>query len=270
MVTLEGSGRNILAKDGASNTHLVGPIALKTILIFGAVQTLLAVLHIAVVWPDDGDLPGRLTRFVHLDREGNLPTWFASTQFLCLGAAFLWLYLLDRNRASPRRHWLWGLCAVGAVMLSIDEGAAMHELVGTLLGLAFAHAPDGTWLKGLADFPSYYWILIYVPFVLPLAVILMVSVAKRIGNNRYLLFAGGLLYVSGALLLDFLEGRYGDSDHAGLPIVLNGQSYLLDIFLIEEMLEMFGVTLVLSAIVQHAASVARRVDFSLAGRTIMR
>ena len=155
-------------------------------------------------------------------------------------------------------------------MLSLDEGAALHELLGTLLSLAFAHASDGTWLRDLADFPSYYWILIYVPLVLPLAVFLVVSVAKRIGENRYLLLAGGLLYVSGALVLDYLEGRYGDSDHTGLSIVLNGQPYLLDIFLIEEMLEMFGVTLVLSAIVQHAATVARRVNFSLAGRTVMR
>lgn len=270
MITLEESDRSILAQGGCSNTHLVGPIALKTIVILGAVQTFLAVLHITVAWQDDGALPGRLTRFVDMDREGNLPTWFASTQFLCLGAAFFCLYLLDRSRPSPRRHWLWGICAVGAVMLSLDEGAALHELLGTLLGLAFAQASDGTWLNDLEDFPSYYWVLIYVPFVLPLAVFLVVSVAKRIGNNRYLLFAGGLLYVSGALVLDFLEGRYGDSNHTGLPIVLNGQPYLLDIFLIEEMLEMFGVTLVLSAIVQHAASVARRVDFSLADRTIMR
>jgi len=258
VTTLDDSDRNILATKVRGNTRLVGSVALKTILIFGAVQALLAVLHIAVAWQDDGALPGRLTRFFHLDREGNLPTWFAATQFLCLGAAFFWLYLLDRSGPGSRRHRLWGICAVGAVLLSLDEGAALHELLGTLLGLAFARAPDGTWLKDLEAFPSYYWILIYVPIALPLAVFLVVSVAKRIGNNRYLLFAGALSYVSGALVLDFLEGRYGDSDHTGLPIVLKGQPYLLDIFLIEEMLEMFGVTLVLSAIVQQAASVARR------------
>lgn len=267
MTTLEQSDRKIPAKGEYSNTQLVGPIALKTILILGAVQALLAVLHITVVWQDDGTLPGRLTRFVHLDREGNLPTWFSSTQLLCLGAAFFSLYLLDR---SPRRFWLWAICAVGAILLSLDEGAALHELLGTLLGLAFGHASDGTWLKDLQDFPSYYWILIYVPFVLPIGVFLLVSVVKRIGKNRYLLFTGALLYVLGALVLDFLEGRYGASNHTGLPIVLDGQRYLLDIFLIEEMLEMFGVTLVLSAIVQHAASVAQREDSSLVGRTFMR
>lgn len=270
MVTLDGPERNALAKAEGGNTRLVGPLALKTLLILGAVQIVLAVLHVMVVWQDDGELPGRLVRFVHLDREGNLPTWFASTQFLCLAAAFAWLFLLDRSRSSPRRHWLWGICAFGAVALSLDEGAALHELLGTLLGLAFDRASDGTWFKALEAFPSYYWILIYVPFVLPVAVFLLVSVAKRIGNNRFLLFAGALLYLTGALILDFLEGRYGDADHTGLPIVLNDQPYLLDVFLIEEMLEMFGVTLVLSAIVQHAASLAQRVGFSFSGSKIFR
>lgn len=270
MITLEESDRNTPSEEACSNAQLAGPIALKTILILGAVQVVLALLHIAVVWQDDGALPGRLTRFLHLDREGNLPTWFASTQFLCLGAAFFCLYLLDRSRVSPRGHRLWAICAVGAVLLSLDEGAALHELLGTLLERVFAHAPEGTWLKDLEAFPSYYWILIYVPFVLPVAVFLIASVAKRIGSNRYLLFAGVLIFISGALILDFLEGRYGEPDHTGLPIVLNGQSYMLDVFLIEEMFEMFGVTLVLSAIVQHVASVVRHVDFPLAGRTIMR
>jgi uncharacterized membrane protein len=257
VTTLDESDRNILAKGMRGDTGLVGPVALKTILIFGAVQAVLAVLHIAVAWQDDGALPGRLTRFFHLDREGNLPTWFAATQFLCLAAAFFRLYLRDRRGPGSRSHWLWGICAAGAVLLSLDEGAALHELLGTLLGLAFARAPAGTWLNDLEAFPSYYWILIYVPIALPLAVVLVVSAARRIGTNRYLLVAGAFSYVSGALVLDFLEGRYGTTDHTGVPIVLNGVPYLLDIFLIEEMLEMFGVTLVLSAIVQQAASLAR-------------
>ena len=238
---------------------VVGPLALKTILVMAGIQLVLAILHVSMVWQDDGALSQRLTRFVHMDREGNLPTWFAATQFLCLAFAFIVLSVLERDTLAPHSgRWQWSICALGAVLLSLDEGAALHEMLGTFLGALFAQAPDGSWLRALEGFPSYYWLLFYVPIVLPLVFTLLLFVARRIGRNRYLLFAGGFIYVLGAVVLDYLEGRYGAAGHAGLPLVLAGNRYLLDIFLIEESLEMLGLSIVLGAVMQHAANLMQR------------
>jgi|GEM_PF-2122337 len=243
----------------ATHSAVVGPVALKTILILLTIHLFLALLHIGATWQDDGTLPGRVIRFFHLDREGNLPTWFASTQIFCLALAFAGLWYLERSPGGAGRgKWLWLICAAGALFLSLDEGAAFHEMLGTLLGLLFSNAPEGSWLHSLKDFPSYYWLLLYTPLVLPLALVLLVFVTRRVGRNRYLLFLGGLLFVTGAVGLDYLEGRYGVEGHKGLPMPLGDGQILFDVFLVEELLELSGIAFILAGVLQYTADLVRQ------------
>lgn len=73
----------------------------------------------------------RLTRFIDLNREGNLPAWYASIQWF--GVACLWGVFAQHSvrRASPRS---WSLVAITLVFvtLSLDEIAQLHEWLGRL------------------------------------------------------------------------------------------------------------------------------------------
>ena len=218
-------------------------------------EALLMVLHTWVVWSPPGSLPKELWRFFHLDREGNLPTWFSASQLFVLALVFFAIFLNERHDEAPgwnRRVWL--LCAAGALFLSLDEATALHEMLGTMLASAVNDAEPGSWLDGLRDFPFYYWVLIYVPIAGPLAAAVLFYLWRKMGRERRAVLGSALSVFAGAVGVDFLEGRSGAPDHALFPLTVFGTQYPFGIFLLEEFLEMFGVSLMLCAFVQHLSN----------------
>ncbi len=214
------------------------------------VEILLSLGHIWVTWYPALEHHRKLVRFFHFDREGNLPTWFSSTQFLVLGALFAALYFLERHKRIGK---IWLICMAAAVFLSLDEAAAFHELLGTYFGIWSRGAPEGTWLNNLQYFPSYYWMLIYLPIVLPLSILILRVLYKELGHEFGKVLTGGFIFILGAVVLDFLEGRYGMDNHKGILIHGNSGTALIDTALIEEFMEMFGVSLIIYAFIRHYA-----------------
>lgn len=215
------------------------------------IEVTLMILHTWVVRSPPGTHSKEFWQFFHLDREGNLPTWFSSSQFFLLAIVFAAIFLVERYDSPARRTArVWLLCAVGALFLSIDEAAALHEMVGTILGSALHSAEPGSWVSDLGQFPSYYWTLIYVPIVVPAAGVVLIILWRRLGRERHAVVGGALCAFVGAVVVDFLEGRYGTPDHTLIPVTVSGMEFLFDIFLLEEFLEMFGVSLILGAFVQ--------------------
>jgi len=68
----------------------------------------------------------RVTRFVNLTGEANLPAWYSSLQWSAVAACFGFLALRARSRGGA-----WSLpataVAVVALLFSLDETATMHE-----------------------------------------------------------------------------------------------------------------------------------------------
>ncbi len=230
-------------------------IGLRVFAVLVAVEIFLMALHAWITWAPSGTFPKRLWRFVHFDREGNLPTWFSSAQLLVLAFLFAAIYLFERYERPLRKTALvWLLCAAGALFLSIDEGAALHEMVGSAMDSIIDDADRGTWIRELRSFPSYYWMLIYVPIALPVAITVIIYLWPKLGVERYAVLAGASCFLIGAVGLDFLEGMFSAPGHKPIPVTLGGETVLFDIFLLEECLEMIGISMILCAFLQHLAN----------------
>jgi hypothetical protein len=212
-------------------------------------ELLLALLHAFFTWPEH--IPASLSRLFDVDREGNLPSWFSASQLLLLA-----LVMAAAAFAAKKHRFVWVFCAAAALFLSADEASALHELAGSAAGDLFENARAGSMLRKLASFPSYYWALIYVPIAAPLGVAVLWHLWRDLGENRNGVLVGAAVFVTGAVLLDYLEGHYGNDQHARIPIYLGGARYLFDIFLIEELLEMAGVTLAINAMLRHLGRTA--------------
>ncbi len=217
-------------------------------------EAILAFLHMAITWAPKGTYHILVFRMFHMDREANFPTWFSSAQLLLVGLVLLLIFALER-RHSPN-SWavlVWLLSAIGVIFLSADETAKIHEFLGTWFDEVFDSAQAGTFLHTLKSFPSYYWALAYVPIAIPAQIFLSIFFWKRLAEARWMAIAGMMVFVVGAVLLDHLEGRFGNADHLPLPIQLFDVNFRFDIFLFEELLEMLGVTMILFALAEHAS-----------------
>lgn len=202
-------------------------------------EALLAVLHAGVA---NFPVPPLLQEFGNLGYEGNLGTWFASTQWAALAFVLLLLWL--------REGGLWLLLAAGALFLSADEAATIHERLGVLVQGAVSTADRGTLLGWLRlEYRSYYWLLLYVPLAVPAAAVVAVWLGRRMPRHRGMLLAGIALFFAGAVGLDFVEGW--KNSRTLEPMEVGGA--LWDLVLLEEVLELAGVSLVLAACAERCA-----------------
>lgn len=98
-------------------------------------------------------------RFLNMDGEANLPTWYASAKLLTLG---LLLFIFAGGAHGRRRRALLFLPAVLAVALSLDEVAGIHEWIG-LKSDAFLAGAD----RKASLFPvTGIWVLLVAPVAL--------------------------------------------------------------------------------------------------------
>lgn len=238
-------------------TEALGVVGQRGLRALWAVQILLAWLHAMITWAPPDTYPQALVRLVHLDREANLPTWFASSQLLLLAALFGGIALLETTRGQrTRRLWPWLACAAGATFLSIDEAATLHEALGTFIEQAVDRAPAGSFLRWIGKFPSYYWVLVYVPIGLPVAILCVRFLGREITRSRGLALAGVTIYLFGAVVVDAIEGSYGAPNHNGFVVGTAGGAFTIDLVLIEECLEMAGVTLLIRVAGRHVLRIS--------------
>jgi hypothetical protein len=162
------------------------------------------------------------TGFFSLSVEANLPTWYSA--LLLFGNAILFASIAWR---APRDRHHWTGLAVVFTYLSLDEAAELHEHLGGTFDLGGALTfdwviPATAVLAGLAA--------LYLPFVLRLP-----------ARLRHRLVIAGILYVTGALVLELPLGwwvSYAGDDNLGYGLI----------DLVEESLEMIGASLALLAL----------------------
>ena len=215
---------------------------------------LVSVLHMVFSWPPRGTYARALVEMFDVDRERNVPTWFSSAEILLLSLLFFAIAFHETSTRRRRRATaFWLTCGAAAAFLSMDEAATIHEAVGDLAGDFFKSSTPGTFAYYLGTFPSYYWALVYVPLAVPPAIAFGWFALKEMVGTRALAISGLVVYGLGAVVLDHLEGRYGNSNHER---ILLGQSFLFDPFLVEELFEMLGVLMLLEAGFRHLQHLA--------------
>lgn len=161
----------------------------------------LLVLHVIwnylsiYVWPDNRiirDIAFRLG----VDNEASLPTWFA--QFLALVSAGL-AYFLARNAKSRPEKKTWWAVAIVLLLISIDEVAAIHELV--LQGLHIWADLDSV------SFINSAWLLL-LPIILFSAGLLVWTIDKGLYEwQRRQLLVAIAVYLSGAVGVELLASQ---------------------------------------------------------------
>lgn len=217
-----------------------------------AAEASLALLHIVFTWPGPDYWGVDLWRLFHVDREANLPTWFSALQLalLALVCAVIWMIERDAEDTVANTN-IWAAFAAGAVFLSADEAASIHERLGHGFATLVDASEPGSVVHALGYYESYYWALLYAPIAIPLSAFVVRHAWRALWTLRWRVSAAVAVFLTGAIVLDFIEGRFGTANHTGIPYTVGSFSGLLDIFLLEELMEMVGVTIVLHAFAVH-------------------
>ena len=175
---------------------------------------------------DDGIVAGQLDP----SREGNVATWYASLQW-SLAAWLLTLYAWMQPPGLVRGARLY-LPPLGALFLSMDESASIHEWLGHYSDILLPNETRaGTffWVTGI-------WMLVLIPMAIAAGLV----VARLLRDHLHaapratrLLAAGALLFVLGA---GFLE--------IGANLAADSRLVLFGLGIVEELCELMGATLV--------------------------
>lgn len=192
-------------------------------------------LGIALAWLADRILHhplGRLfsDKFLDLDGERNLPTWYASQKLFVIGALFLWAAWSCRQQRVPRA-WLLGI--LGAVFLgfSADEAIGLHEQLAFIVDRWLL--PGGDRTKTAFSQTGIWMFVLVIPLLA--ALLWTVTALERLWSDR------GVTALLGAGLVLFLGGVFSD---VLINFAASHHHRSLQIF-VEELLEMAGATTIL-------------------------
>ena len=244
---------------------------------------------------------GPIRRMFNITREDGLASWFGITQTLmaALTAWMLWLIRRSQSRAgacSRGRKVGWLIIALGLTYMTVDDGATIHERLGSSLKQIQGDAETGAGDEAAAGdidtaaadrenagrwwFPSYHWQVLFVPAFGALGVFMLVFLWRELGSGRQRLkVLIALSCMAMAVGLDFIEGlernhplnlygRVADSlDFAAFTRARfqTGEFETLVHFSksIEETLEMLAMTLFWVTFLTHWVRIAPRVMVNL-------
>jgi hypothetical protein len=173
-----------------------------------------------------GGLGDRLPkRFVNLDAEGNLPSWYSA--MLWAFAALLAVVNGAHSKQVGRGSWHWVALAALFLLLSLDEAGGLHESIGNVFA-PVAPIKDG--------FFSASWVFYGMALLIAAAVLFGKFVLTLPPKICLTLGVGALIFVAGAL---GAEMCYAAAFHGtiALPPGLTKDGLVM----IEEFLEMMGV-----------------------------
>ncbi|WP_404402400.1 hypothetical protein [Pelagibacterium halotolerans] len=207
---------------------------LVAIVVFAsAVVIALGVLREIVIWQIGLDTPLMDLRHFALDTELAMPSWY-STILLFICAALL--YLIARaTRADDGRDWVrWMTLSAIFLLMSLDEAASFHEALMRPLRGAF----DATGIF------YYAWVVPGAIGVFALGLYFLPFVLRLPRRTAAWIIAAGVLYVGGALGMEFLGGAFDEAwSTSSLPYIF--------ISVLEESLEIAGLSVFVIALCTH-------------------
>lgn len=180
-------------------------------------------------------LPQHEIEFFDLDKEGNLGSWFSSSQLLLIGFVCLAIQFISRKTDNnyPKPIFLFGFFIF--VFLSCDEATSIHEKINHVFAILNLYSLNFRDNLGL-------WILPYTIVMLSILFLLKDSFIKLWKEHRselILAISGGMVFLLGAIVLEIISYLYlRDRQHMTLY-------YIESAF--EEYFEMLGATIMLVA-----------------------
>ena len=180
----------------------------------------------------------------NLDAENAVPAWYSA--MLMAGSAALILVVAAALRdIDPLNSHRWRVLAYIFFFLSIDEAISIHERMTVPLREAF----------GFSGVLYYSWVVVAAPLLVGGVHYFFPLVKQLVPQVRRRVIAAGAMYLIGAVGLELAAGY----------ILTNnlGNDIFAIAFVAEESLEIFGLTLFVSALVLQLALFTPRVTFRI-------
>lgn len=215
------------------------------------IEIALVYLDLTVNWWRWSD-SGAIRRLFNTTREDGLASWFMVSQTLA-AAAVAWVIftvLLHQHSAAVRRAG-WLVIAVFFTYMCVDDGALVHERVGT----AFDNS------TGTGGYPSYAWQYVLLPVFALLGGVVLLFLWREMPRaaDRFRVAAAIACFVL-AVAMDFVEGL--DDGYGWLAASTGWQTGTIRHFSksLEELVEMLGMSIFLVSFIGHLARVAPRLE----------
>jgi hypothetical protein len=174
-----------------------------------------------------------LKRFFDMGTEANLPTYVSALNLLLAGG-LLALIARYESRRQRKQNWHWWGLAIGFVLMSFDEAAMIHELVGATLTRYFGRG------QGIM---YYTWYKLYIPIVLLIGLLYVPFLLRLPLRYSLRLLLAGVVFLSGAIGFEILESYLASHGLRGISVSR----------LFEETGEMLGVVLAIHALLLYLA-----------------
>ncbi len=214
---------------------------------------------------------GPIRRLCNIAREDGLASWFMVIQTFMAGLTLWAIFLVERARPSTR--WTragWGVLALFFTAMSADDGAEIHERLGSTFKAVVQAAPSAEGPPSLGArilelFPSYPWQALLLPFFAGMGLFLLLFLWRKLDppSSRVVVVAALGLFAA-AVGLDFIEGlekRHPWNLHTWLEARFAVRdSYTIRHFAksLEEFLEMLGMTFLWMSFVKHFTRTSRQ------------
>ena len=174
----------------------------------GVIAVLLVLAGLGVVYVRANSGPEafrQITRQFDLDSEQNVPALFSTLLFF-INSALLFLLghrCAGKDEAGLRRYWL--LLGGLFFFLGIDENISIHEMLIAFIRNRMGRPPGVFY---------FAWVIPYGIATALLAVVIIPWFRKLDGRTRWLFATSAVLFVSGALGMEMVAGRYLEISHA--------------------------------------------------------
>jgi hypothetical protein len=176
-------------------------------------------------------VPYTLTRFFDGDNKVNFPTGAKTLYLLACTVLLLGSHVAARRRNDPSATgWLLlGLCTAFAF---VDETTYLHQSLSEVMTGHFH-------FTGVL---TYAWTIVYWPVAAMASVFLVRNLGDLHPRVRRLLLPGGVLYVTGAIVMEPLKSELADRYGEGsLPMELTAA--------VSDSMQLIGLTLLASALI---------------------
>ncbi|MEZ4521486.1 MAG: hypothetical protein R3A46_07575 [Thermomicrobiales bacterium] len=210
--------------------RILGALALLFLVTDLAVQTIDAEWHPdAFIWP-------HIVRFVDLNREVSLPTWF-SVSMLSSAALLAGIIATAAWSAGDRYRRHWAALAILFAGFSIDEGAQIHDSQGST-PLREIVGTDGLFY--------YAWVIPAGISALIAAIVFARFILALPPTTRRLFILSAVTFVVGAIGFEMVSGWFTEN----YPDAQLGYATLTSL---EEFFEMSGAILLIAGLLDYAS-----------------
>ena len=203
---------------------------------------------VAIYWLDvltDGRFQ-LLHALFDLDSEGNIPAWFSSSQLFAVAITFFSCALRKGTDRRPSRVF-FSLAGVGALYVSSDETAQIHERVTAVIGARYID-----WVPPFAA-QNFFFVMLLIAGLVTVGQLLADDFLKLWNYHRrvMLLFVLGIaIGLTGGMVVETLGYKFLDRNSIWYRVEVTA----------EEFMEMLGASFILLAALQLRCRIRSRLS----------